>query len=138
MNTETVFLLSNAFVLPAWVLLFFFSRHRITEQIVYSGLWPFLLALMYLGALIVALTQHVALDFSSLDAIKKLFSTEWGVITGWIHYLCFDLLVGIWIRKHSIKYSISSIVVLPSLIFTFLLGPIGWSVYLMNWYLRKK
>ena len=71
MNTETVFLLSNAFVIPAWILLLFFSRHRITEQIIYSGLWPFLLAMMYLGALIVALTHQVALDFSSLDAIKN-------------------------------------------------------------------
>ena len=60
-----------------------------------------------------------------------LFQNETLVTAGWIHYLAFDLLTGIWIKKNSVKYGISHWIIVPCLIFTFMLGPVGLLLYLL-------
>lgn len=67
--------------------------------------------------------------FSQLEGIKSLFSTDQAVLTGWIHYLVFDLLVGNWIVNNAQKNKISHYLIIPCLLFCFLLGPVGFLLY---------
>ena len=59
----------------------------------------------------------------------KLFRNEWLVLAGWIHYLAFDLFVGAWEVRDSQDRGISHFLVIPCLLLTFFLGPIGLLLY---------
>jgi len=59
----------------------------------------------------------------------KLFTNQWATLAGWIHYLAFDLFVGSWEVKDSQSRGISHWFVIPCVILTFLLGPIGFLLY---------
>jgi hypothetical protein len=50
-------------------------------------------------------------------------------LAGWIHYLAFDLLVGIWEVRDSHERGVPHWLVIPCLFFTFMLGPIGFLLY---------
>jgi len=48
-----------------------------------------------------------------------------GLVAGWIHYLAFDLFVGLWIATEADKAGISRWLQAPILVATFMFGPIG-------------
>jgi hypothetical protein len=47
------------------------------------------------------------------------------LVAGWIHYLAFDLFVGIWIAVEADKRGFHRILQVPMLLGTFVFGPIG-------------
>jgi hypothetical protein len=51
------------------------------------------------------------------------------VLADWIHYLAFDLFVGVWEVKDAQAKNISHWFVIPCLFLTFMLGPIGFLLY---------
>ena len=59
----------------------------------------------------------------------KLFTNEWAVLAGWIHYLAFDLFVGSWEVRDSQERGVSHVLVIPCLFLTFMFGPIGFLAY---------
>jgi hypothetical protein len=67
--------------------------------------------------------------FGSLPALMVLFTDPALVTVGWIHYLAFDLFVGCWEVNDSRKQGINHWLVIPCLLLTFLLGPIGLALY---------
>ena len=69
--------------------------------------------------------------FGSLEAVSILFQSEWSLLTGWIHYLAFDLFIGAWEVRDSQRVGIPHLLVIPCLLMTFLLGPAGLAVYLL-------
>lgn len=68
---------------------------------------------------------------SSLAAVMALFSHPVGVLTGWTHYLVFDLFVGAWIARDALRAGVNKWVVLPALFFTLVFGPVGLAIYLV-------
>jgi hypothetical protein len=67
--------------------------------------------------------------FSSLAAVAELFSNQWLLLAGWVHYLAFDLFVGTWETRDAVARGLSRWIVAPCLLLTFLFGPIGWLAY---------
>lgn len=70
-------------------------------------------------------------SFTSLAGVAQLFADPKVVLAGWIHYLVFDLFIGCWEVRDSRRHGIHHAFVVPSLILTFLLGPIGLLTYLV-------
>lgn len=128
MNAETVFSIANFTALAGWILLVFLPRWIGTRKIVLSGALPLLLAVAYL-ILIVLFFGRAEGGFGSLSDVMKLFTNQWAMLAGWIHYLAFDLFVGSWEVKDAQGRGISHWFVIPCLILTFLLGPIGFLLY---------
>ena len=58
------------------------------------------------------------------------FSVPETVLVGWVHYLAFDLFVGAWEVRDAQRRSISHLYVVPCLLFTLMLGPVGLLAYL--------
>jgi apolipoprotein N-acyltransferase len=69
--------------------------------------------------------------FGSLTGVMELFTDKTAVAAGWVHYLAFDLLTGIWIKKNAQNYGIHQLILIPCLLLTFMLGPIGLLLYLL-------
>lgn len=128
MNAETVFSIANFTAMAGWILLVFAPRWTWTRKIVLSGAIPLLLSVAYL-ILIVLFFGKAEGGFGSLAEVAKLFANQWALLAGWIHYLAFDLFVGSWEVKDAQSRGISHWFVIPCLILTFLLGPIGFLLY---------
>lgn len=131
LTPDLIFSLANAAVLPAWLLLALAPRWGLTRRLIRSGAWPLLLAAAY-AALIGwhYLGPHAgAGGFSSLAGVRALFADPWALTAGWVHYLCFDLAVGIWEVQDAERRGLPRILLLPALLLTFLVGPCGLLVY---------
>ena len=90
-----------------------------------------LLAIVYAWLIFQVFTPGDFEKFSSLNGVMELFTDKTAVTAGWIHYLAIDLLTGIWIKKNAQKYNIHHLIVLPCLLVTFMLAPIGLLLYLL-------
>lgn len=128
MKAEQIFSIANLIAMLGWLLLAVAPRWILTRKIVLSGAVPLLLSVAYL-VLIVAFFGNSEGGFSSLAGVMKLFTYEWVVLAGWIHYLAFDLFVGVWEVKDAQAKNISHWFVIPCLFLTFMLGPIGFLLY---------
>lgn len=130
---DTVFSIANALALVMWVALVFLPR------------WPALLAaILYLGVGLLSAAYAVFLiavvtgiapggeggDFSSIEGVRQIFSSDAGVTIGWIHYLAFDLFVGLWIARDADAKGFSRLVQAPIFFATLMAGPLGLFLWL--------
>src|SRR5262249_44942283 len=128
MTANHVFSIANLVAMVAWVLLVLFPRQR-AVRLVTNAIVPGLFAAAY--ALVIAMNWGGSSGgFSSLPAVAALFSNPWLFLAGWIHYLAFDLLIGNWEASDAQARGIPHLLVVPSLVLTFLFGPAGWLLYL--------
>lgn len=67
--------------------------------------------------------------FGSLADVAVLFGNPWALLAGWVHYLCFDLAVGTWEARDARHRGVPHAVLVPCLLATFLLGPLGLLLY---------
>ena len=138
MKAEQVFSAANLIAIIGWIMLAVAPRWKYTGKIVLSGALPILLAIAYLILIVIFFGQGDG-DFGTLPGVMKLFTNEWTVVAAWIHYLAFDLFVGIWEVKDSQKRGISHWFVVPCLFLTLMLGPIGLLLYsILRLFLAKK
>jgi len=137
MSFETLFSLVNLSVMPAWALLIFAPKARLTQALVHSFIYPALLGLVYtiglIGTMFFGLGAEGA-GFTTITAVRQIFASDMGVIVGWTHYLVFDLFVGAWEARDGARRNVSHLALIPCLILTFMLGPVGLGLYLI---LRK-
>ncbi len=138
MTADKIFSIANLVALLSWLILLVAPRWTVTRKIILSGAVPLLLSAAYL-ILIVLFFGKADGGFGSLPEVMKLFTNEWAALAGWIHYLAFDLLVGVWEVKDSQARGISHWFVIPCLILTFMLGPIGFLLYcVLRFFLPKE
>jgi hypothetical protein len=128
--TDLLFQLANLWIMPFWVLMIFLPHWSWTKRIV-SNLWFIApLALAYTVLVIPQIaTLLPALANPELGALAQLLGTPAAAAIGWIHFLAFDLFVGRWLYLDSRERAISAWWVSPCLVFTLMLGPFGFLLY---------
>ncbi len=132
MSADLILSLCSNVVLPGWLLLVFLPKWKWTLGLICSGIIPFILGLVYVGLFLSQLgSMPEGGGFGSLEGIGILFSNPYVLAAGWIHYLAFDLFVGAWEVNDSQQRGVSHWLVIPCLIFTFMLGPTGLALYLV-------
>ena len=85
---------------------------------------------LYTAILVIHWTESEG-GFSSLAGVQALFSNQWLLLAGWVHYLAFDLFVGSWEVRDAQQHRIPRWAMIPCLILTFLFGPAGLLLYAM-------
>ena len=133
MSYDLMFSLVNLSVIPAWALLILAPKWSVTEKLVHSMFYPLLLGSIYIGGMVLAAMGHGAEGggFTSIEGVRTLFSTDVGMIIGWTHFLVFDLFVGAWEARDARRVGFSHWLLVPCLLLTFMLGPIGLVLYLV-------
>lgn len=128
-----LFNVCNTGILLCWGMLLFFPKMKLSRSIRTYPWVPLVISIAYLYFLGAAGGLGEA-DFSTLEGITGLFkkATPASAAAGWMHYLAFDFWMGCWIVEHRIKRGIPQWVVIPSLVGTFLLGPIGVLIYTLT------
>lgn len=131
LTPDLLFSLANTVALLGWALLVLAPRWRITRAVVLSGALPLVLAVAY--ALLIGshyLGPHAAEGgFGSLAEVAALFRDPWGLLAGWVHYLCFDMSIGIWESLDARRRGVPHLLLVPCLLLTFLFGPVGLLLY---------
>ena len=137
MTAEQIFSIANLLALGGWLIIIFLPRWFTADRFI-IGVIITLLSFAYLALIIKTFNLKDFSGFSSLNGVMALFSDPWLLLAGWIHYLAFDLLTGLFISKNAAKQGIRHIYIIPSLLLTFMLGPLGLLVYLiMRWMITK-
>jgi hypothetical protein len=128
MDLERIFSLASTTAAVGWLLLIIVPKRPLAVHV--AGIFfPLILAVMYLY-FIATNMRGAEGGFGSLADVAALFQKRELLLAGWIHYLCFDLFIGAWEVRDSQQHGIPHLVVIPCLIMTFLLGPIGLLFYL--------
>jgi ABA DEFICIENT 4-like len=135
MEPARLFDIAGMIAMPGWLLLAIAPRSRLTPLITACVL-PSILAVIYL----VLIGENIGSaeggfsNFNSLAGVKTLFSVDALLLAGWIHYLAFDLFVGSWEVRDARRLGIRHGWVLPCLVLTLMVGPVGLASY---WVLRS-
>jgi chromate transport protein ChrA len=128
MTAAQTFTLVNLTVMPAWLMLVFAPRWKWTQAVAAYAV-PSALAILYLSLLLMNRPPDGA-GFGSLAQVERLFSDPWLLVAGWVHYLAFDLFIGAWEVRDAARRGIRHWYVVPCLLLTFLVGPVGLLLYL--------
>jgi hypothetical protein len=127
MELEQLFSMAGALTTIGWLLLVIIPRRPLA--VLFAGVViPMLLAVLYLS-LIALNIRGADGGFGSLADVATLFSKQELLLAGWVHYLCFDLFIGAWEVRDSQRHGTPHLLVIPCLLMTFMLGPIGLLFY---------
>lgn len=135
---EQIFGAANLLAMLGWAVLILAPRREIVMRALFFG--PVLvLALGYATGLVLVLSGIVptggGADFSTIAGVRSIFASDAGVTIGWVHYLTFDLFVGLWIARNADAHGLSDLkgrlLQAPILLATFMAGPLGLASYLI-------
>lgn len=138
MTPDTVFALSNGLALLCWLSLIASPPSAPWTRRVWwvSGrLVPVLLSAGYL--LMFAVHWRGQGGFGSPAEVRALFDVPGLLVAGWMHYLAFDLFVGVWIASRSHRLGWPHLATVPLLLLTFMLGPVGLLCFMTVRALRR-
>jgi hypothetical protein len=133
MPWEAIFNTANLWAILCWAFLIFAPmRERLVTPLFVAGVG--LLAASYAIFIVGLLTGLIdgggngaVPDLSTLAGVQTLFDARGGATIGWIHYLAFDLFVGIWAARNADRRGIGRV----AQAFIFMAGPFGLLLYLI-------
>src|SRR5687767_9062077 len=131
MSPDSVFQICSTIAMIGWLILLILSPFWSGFDKFLVGVVINLFAIVYAWLIFQVFGPADFQKFGSLNGVMELFTDKTAVTAGWVHYLAFDLFTGIWIKKNADKYGISHLVLIPCLLLTFMLGPIGLVLYLL-------
>lgn len=137
MTPSTVFSIANMIVMPMWLMMIILPKWKFTRLLIDYKVIPLILALVYAIYISISISAGGGLDFGSLASVMELFTKEDAVVAGWVHYLAFDLLVGMWMVDKNKDIGIHPIIMAPCLFFTFMLGPVGFLLFIIIKSIKK-
>lgn len=138
MTPDFIFKLSGIVAAVGWIIILILSPFWNGFEKFVMGIVVTLLALTY--SFLNFSNFHLAdlQKFSSLDGIQELYQNKDLLTAGWVHFLAFDLLTAVWIKRNSVKYGISHWLIVVPVIFTCMLGPLGFLLYIVVRSLKTK
>lgn len=138
MNPTVVFSIASMITMPMWILMIFLSKWKVTRFLIDFKIIPLALACIYAIYIFQAIQTGGMMDFGSLKSVMALFTEENAVLAGWIHYLAFDLLIGMWMLDQNKELKINQLLMAPCLFLTFMLGPIGFLLFIIIKTVKQK
>jgi hypothetical protein len=138
MTPDSIFQLSNTIALLGWLILVIASPFWVSFDKLLIGIVVTLFAITYFWLLAQNFKFSDMEKFSTLDGVMELFTSKIAVTTAWLHFLAFDLMAGIWIKKNAVQHGIKHWILLPCFFFTFMIGPVGVLLYLLIRFVHTK
>lgn len=124
LSPDTVFQTANTVALLSWIALIALPRwEALLAGLVYGVVAA--LCAVYAGLIFAAFFTVEGGGFDSVDAVAALFENRWLLVAGWLHFLAFDLFIGVWIARRSDAIGLSRLAQAPILVAAFMLGPLG-------------
>jgi len=141
MEIQLLFKIFNFGVLIPWAMMILLPKWKGTQWMIKTKLPVLVIAASYLFLVLwdALVTQGGAIDFTSMESIKQAFTRDEVMLVGWIHYLAFDMFVGMWELTDAQRLKIPHLLLVPCLGLTLMFGPIGFVLYWLvrQWYHSK-
>ncbi len=128
MDWHQAFQVANTGALLCWCCLAFLPRKAWLIYALRYGVIS-VLAAVYVLTIFGLAPKIEGGGFGSLNEVKILFSSDAVIFAGWLHYLAFDLFVGLWIAERADVLKLHRVFQIPILIATFMFGPAGLLLY---------
>jgi hypothetical protein len=137
---QTFFQVTNTVALVAWIALVVFPGRKLVSGLLCAAVVPGLLAVAYACVIgwKLAANGPPAEDVMTLAGLREIFGDDWVFAAAWTHYLAFDLVVGAWIARDSVRLGIPWPLRTVALVLTFLAGPVGFLVHLVGRVLLRR
>ncbi len=137
MTPSVMFSIVNMIAMPMWLLMIVLPKWKITRYLIDHKILPIILSLFYVFYIVKSVSEGGGMDFSNLDSVMELFTVENAVLAGWVHYLVFDLLVGMWILDQNKNLGIHHLLIIPCLLASFMMGPVGFLLFIIIKTIKK-
>ncbi len=138
MTPSDVFSIANITAFFMWILMIVLPKWKATRFLIDYKVIPIILSLVYAFYIIQSILTGPSMDFGSLQAVMHLFTVEQAVLAGWLHYLVFDMLVGMWMLDKNKSLKIHQAIMALCLIGTFMMGPVGFLLFMAVRALKKQ
>lgn len=126
---ENLFSLAGSVAMLGWAVLILAPRRNWLTALLRQSVVG-LLSLFYAVLILGYFFQVEGGGFDSIAAVRTLFASDPVLLAGWVHYLAFDLFLGIWIASEADRIGIHRVIQAPVLVATFMFGPVG---LLLHW-----
>jgi hypothetical protein len=137
LSADDFYWYTSVFIFLPWILLVVAPTWRYTEPVSFGAAIILLLAAAFYT--IRHLTgSDAGGDLISLSGFESVFRNKEMLLTGWLNYLSFCLLVGTWQVHDARQQDIPHLLVAPALILTMLTGPAGLLLYLLIRFLKTR
>lgn len=130
MSSEMLFQIVNFAVLPGWLMLAASPWIPRLADLVAGYAIPAALAVVYVALILVHASSVEGASYTTLSGVMAIFDVPGAALGGWVHFLAFDLVVGALIARMGRESGVPFALVLPCLLFCFLLGPVGFLLFL--------
>ena len=129
---ESFFRITNLVALLGWVALVAFPGRKGVSGLLCAVLLPGTLAAAYAAVIVwrIAAAGQSPMDLGSIAGLRTAFDDDWVFAAAWTHYLVFDMVVGAWIARDSVRLGLPWGLRTAALVLTFLAGPVGFLVHL--------
>ena len=138
MTPDTIFLITCSIAAAGWIIIIFLSPFWRGYDKFVTGIVIALLAIAYTWVNASNFDPGLIKKFGSLDGIAQIFSNRYLLTAAWIHFLAFDLIAAVWIKNNSVRHGINHLLVIPALVFSCLLGPFGYLIYLLTRFIKTR
>ena len=138
MTATDVFSWANLLAMPMWLLMIILPKWKLTRLLTDYRIVPLVLSLIYAVYIALTLRSGPPMDFGSMEAVRTLFTADNALLAGWVHYLAFDLLIGMWMLDQNRKLGIHQLIMAPILLATFMLGPVGFLLFTLVKSVKKQ
>jgi hypothetical protein len=137
MSPDKIFSLCSTLAMAGWIILIFLPFWFHSDKFI-LGIIIALLSIVYAWLLIETFRMDDVKKFGSLQGVMELFDNPVMVTAGWVHYLAFDLLAGIFIKRNGNKHNISHWLLAPCMFLAFMFGPVGILLYLLVRFIKTR
>ncbi|TCI84818.1 ABA4-like family protein [Tenacibaculum sp. M341] len=138
MSPSEVFSIANMMAMPMWILMIFLPKWKVTRFLIDYKIIPILLSVIYIIYIFISIQAGGMMDFGSLASVMELFTQQNAVLAGWVHYLTFDLVVGMWMLDQNKKLQIHQAIMAPCLLGAFMFGPLGFFLFMIIKFIKEK
>jgi hypothetical protein len=131
MSADDFYWYASVLIFLPWLLLIALPNWRYTEPIAFGAAFLLLAVAAWFTFMYLASGGAEGSSVFSLDGLTNLFRSKQMLLTGWLNYLSFCLLVGIWQVHDARQAQIPHWLLIAPLLVTLVAGPVGVLLYLL-------
>jgi hypothetical protein len=133
-SLSNLYKLVNVVAAIGWVILIFLPNWNLADSAIKYGIVVGL-SVFYIYILFIRKDIKNEVypkgNFTSLEGVINLFKNPRNLLAGWVHYLAFDLMLGIFIKTQANEIGMSHFLQIPCFILAFMMGPVGYLLFVI-------
>jgi hypothetical protein len=131
---SNLFKIASITAMLGWAILLFLPTWQLADTVIKHGV-VVILSIFYVYILFIrkniAGEKYPKGSFADLEGVMNLFKNPKSLLGGWVHYLAFDLMIGVYIKNEANAIGMSHWLQIPCFLGAFLFGPVGYLLFLI-------